>query len=504
MIIEHFIGKLKIIEAKGLKNLDIDFKNKGLTAILGPNGCGKSTILHLLACGYNPISYSNERSQDYRFPQFFLPVSFVGEDSFSWEGTKFIYTNNINKQERKLSVNKSVSRWMRYNKRPNRWVSYIGISTCVPDIENEKRRSLIDYSVIGNSNSNILENARYILGKGYVEYCLCKRKDNRINSRVSAGGIQYTSLSMGAGEQRIFKILQEVDKIPPYGLILIDEIDLLLHQASLKRLLEVLVKEADNKNLQIIFTAHNQFILTLPNIEFRHIYQGDDMTYCLPGNDPRAIEQLTGNVHKDIDIYVEDELGKALIQQICSEVKCLKRVSIFTFGAITNAFPLLVASGSIPIMKQRKILFVLDGDLYRDDNKRLTQLEKHLTGQSEDIKQQRNNLLIKIKQFVLPENRQPEEYYYSLIKEVSEKETTSEKATLLLEEIKKQNNIVTTDKHQLLSDPIYNLGMTKPEGYGYIAEFLSKCDRWKEMTNEVRSWILEQIGNTTKVEHISQ
>ena len=44
------ITSLHIDKLKGLENLDISFEDKNVTAIFGANGCGKSTILHALAC----------------------------------------------------------------------------------------------------------------------------------------------------------------------------------------------------------------------------------------------------------------------------------------------------------------------------------------------------------------------------------------------------------------------------------------------------------------------
>lgn len=488
MIVQSIL-KIEIHEAKSLKGLVVPFKKEGLTAILGPNGSGKSTILHLLACGYNS---TNQNGIDFRYPSFFLPVSYPDKIQYSWEGTSFTYYYYLNSQERTLKVSKSTSRWMRYDKRPKRWVSYIGIETCVPDIEKEKLKSHINYVSLSQMSPSILEDARYILRKDYAECQVCRRRDKRTNKRVKVGSTLYSSLSMGAGEQRVFTILEAVDKAEPYGLILIDELDLLLHQSSLKRLIERLVSRAKKKHLQIIFTVHNQFILTCPEIDFRHILHNQDKCYCLAGNDPQALEQLTDEVQKDIMIYVEDELSKALVLQICSEERCMKRVAVSTFGAIENAFALAVSCVLIKELRQKKMFFVLDGDRYLTDDERLEQLKKHLTGQGNEQDNQRRHLLTKIKQFKI--SGKPEEYYFNLIKQLPEQGLNiSSKEESLLEELRSFNP-VGLDSHYYFSKPIENLGMSKSDGYGIIAELLSKTEQWDDIVVEVRNWIKDQLS----------
>lgn len=381
---------------------------------------------------------------------------------------------------------------MRYYKRPERWVSYIGIETCVPDIEKEKLKSHISYISLSQMSPSILADAKYILRKDYAECQVCRRRDKRTNKRVKVGTTLYSSLSMGAGEQRVFTILEAVDKAEPYGLILIDELDLLLHQSSLKRLIEKLASRAEKKHLQIIFTVHNQFILTCPEVDFRHIIHKQDKCYCLAGNDPQALEQLTDEVQQDIMIYVEDELSKALIRQICSEERCMKRVAVSTFGAIENAFALAVSCVLIEELKQKKMIFVLDGDKYLTDDERLEQLKKHLTGQGNEQDNHRRNLLTKIKQFKIL--GKPEEYYFNLIKQLPERGLNiSSKTESLLEELRSFNP-VGHDSHSYFSKPIENLGMSKSDGYGIIAELLSKTEKWNDIVSEVRNWIKVQLS----------
>jgi energy-coupling factor transporter ATP-binding protein EcfA2 len=81
MSISHqFIKYIKIIKLKQLENVKCSFEGHNLTAILGINGCGKSTILHALACCYQPLN----TGQDYKFSDFFLPNNFN-----IWDGSKF-------------------------------------------------------------------------------------------------------------------------------------------------------------------------------------------------------------------------------------------------------------------------------------------------------------------------------------------------------------------------------------------------------------------------------
>ena len=107
------VSQQKIIrlEFESLKNLnecEIDFSDKNLTAILGTNGCGKSTILHALACCYKPID--ENKSTNYKFSYFFTPTTHS-----VWEGSRFKLIHeyridaNLNSVEETYS--KEIRRW---------------------------------------------------------------------------------------------------------------------------------------------------------------------------------------------------------------------------------------------------------------------------------------------------------------------------------------------------------------------------------------------------------
>lgn len=76
---KQFLTSVEFIQLKGLKNLKFSFGNKKVTAIFGTNGCGKSTILHALACLYRPVSCIGEKNYFTRF--------FKKENKINWTGT---------------------------------------------------------------------------------------------------------------------------------------------------------------------------------------------------------------------------------------------------------------------------------------------------------------------------------------------------------------------------------------------------------------------------------
>ncbi len=65
--INQRINSLEIEKLKGLAGLEITFEDKNVTAIFGENGCGKSTILHAIACFYRSESGNGDTNYFTRF-----------------------------------------------------------------------------------------------------------------------------------------------------------------------------------------------------------------------------------------------------------------------------------------------------------------------------------------------------------------------------------------------------------------------------------------------------
>ena len=125
--VDQFLNKVHFYKLKGLNGLNISFGNKRVTVLFGVNGCGKSTILHALACLYRPCTDLGEQNYFTRF--------FKRENKVTWADSNLVADFTIDGKDKSIKYKKG-ERWTpRMNKRPQRDVVYIGIDSCVPDIE---------------------------------------------------------------------------------------------------------------------------------------------------------------------------------------------------------------------------------------------------------------------------------------------------------------------------------------------------------------------------------
>ena len=483
---QQILKRIQIDNLKGLIDLDIDFTEKPLVAILGPNGIGKSTILHAIACVNNPVA----NTVNHRLSEFFTPTTHS-----IWTGSSFSVFQDFREgahitTDHKTHFRKQVGRWApRYVSRIERYVSFIGIKTCVPIIENETQLSRIQFNttlLTDNVSNRVKQLAGAILNKTYDTYSRHNSGASKQYIGVSTGGINYSSLSMGAGEQRIFYILSEVVKAPNYGLILVDEIDLLLHQDALFRLMETINTLAEEKHLQIIFTTHSQALLTLDYIAVRHLYQTPQMTLCFNQTKPDALQRLTGSQVRPLEIFVEDDLAFSLIKKICSEEGMSKYVSIKTFGAAINCFT--AVSGSIlnNLNNQENMLFVLDGDEYKTNENKIERIAKVLTGDTPLHITQRQTAFERITQFTLPDGQRPERYYHSLICALDEANLNAEN----IEIVQVARQIVNPgDNHKFFDEIIARMDFARAVGLNKLVDLLSLTAEWTNIKANIKNWL---------------
>lgn len=481
-ISQQRLHKLEIKKLKNIKDFCISFESKNITGILGPNGSGKSTILHALACCFQP---PDEGQEDYKFSNFFP----ANTDAL-WQGSQLSIVHTY-RQGSQLHENaekpysKNIDRWMPiYKRRPSRNVHYFGVYSCVPLIEAEKRNVKINYSTsqVGeNIIKTILEKASYCLNKQYTAYNTHDPGNGRTFIGVEANGIRYSALSMSAGEQKIFLLLEKVFKAKKYSLLLIDELDLLLHDSAMKNLIKVIAERAESQSLQVIFTTHRESILDLSDtINIRHIFGTPEKTLCFNETKPDAINRLTGNQLRPIEVFVEDDLAETIVKKVAAQLSIAKYVSVRKFGAAVNCFTIL-AGLLLRGESCNNSLFVLDGDVYRRKEEKEDRLKAILTGNDENVKKLRQDSFDKIKCLNLLENTKPEKYLHSII--VGLKKSPDMECNEIIEVA--TQIVVVDDSHKYVDDIIKRFDWDRGIGLSKIIDLVSSTPEWTNYVKDI-------------------
>lgn len=492
----QILNSISVKKLKNVKNLDsLPLNEKRLTAILGVNGCGKSTILHALACCYKPPKGSS--ATNHLFSHWFTPTT----DS-TWVGSEFeishSYKNGATDFDGIQQYTKQKDRWTpRYDKRPERHIELIGINTCVPKIEQESQISFIQYEtnpLVNDSSDKVRAVAGEILGRNYTEFNQHKVSKTKNYIGLAHKGVRYSALSMGAGEQRLFHILTKVYEAPKYGLILIDEIDLLLHTNALLLLLGSISQRAEEKKLQIIFTTHRESVLELDEyISIKHIHQTDDKTHWLSDTKSDTLLRLTGKAEKTIELFVEDDIAAAIVMQVVASLGLRKYVSVKIFGASSNCFT-VAASLVVKDEDFSNISLILDGDVYVTAENKKSMLEKVLSGNGAEVELQREKALSLIKQFNGEPNKSPEIFLMEMILSLDADELGEDEQEI---HAAMKAQMYAADPHDLVKRANISLGFDAKEGNKEFVKLAAKSKTWSHYVSPVYEWLKER-----KHEHI--
>lgn len=486
---------VRIKKLKGITALDeIRFDEKPLTAILGPNGCGKSTILHALACCYKPVEGVDQ--QNWQFRDFFTPTT-----DATWAGSslEMVYSyrdgavqfSNILTEYRK-----NADRWSpRYANRPERYLKFIGIKSCVPRIEEETYTSAINYQTEAHADTNlIMAKVGTVFNRAYHELNLHRAHAGRQYSGLALNGTRYSALAMGAGEQRVLEILSAVFNAPKYALILIDEIDLLLHTAALTQLIRILFQRSTEKSLQIVFTTHRESILDLKDmVSIKHIHTVSaepPKTYCFSNTKPDALKRLTGEQSRPLEIFVEDEMALAIVEHELSNLGMKRVANITPYGAATNCFTLaagLILSGGHDLASQ---LFLLDGDLYITPEKQLERANAVLSGTETHAIARRQSCVDGIRKLraTAGVSLAPEPQLHRMIRNLPPQQDAGDNEIIGLA----QGIQAVDDTHSFVELIIQTLNVLRPVGMNSIVRVAALSPAWPAYVEELHAWLLER------------
>lgn len=488
---QRLYAKLKSIRIQRLKGLcgcEIEI-DKPLIALMGVNGVGKTTIIHALACCFRQDNRSdtNDRVLITNFKEYFPP-----SPDATWKDSDFSVTcdlvdnsdTNIIVPDYEVIYGKSSDRWTpRSDRRPIKDSIYIGVSDCDPAIESFKKGKITYKTSVRNDKDAeiIRKEAAVILNKDYIHITDNTTDRERYLGVTTGSNLSYMSLSMGAGEQRVFKILHMIHNSPKHSLILIDEIDLLMHSSALKRLIRKINEVAMEKSLQIVFTTHSLVMNELKDcVSIKYLDKNETKTLVYNDITTLAWDGLTGSASRPIKIYVEDNLSRHIVKNIASSLNMKKRVDVRIFGCAENAFT-LAAAKVITGEDTQNDMILLDGDVYRTEEEKLKQIKKVLGGTEADADEKRKKAVSIIKQYDLPNDVSPEGYLYKLIGQSMENNE--------IIEIARRINAVE-DKHEWIYRIAEEIDESSEYAYTKIVDLCSRVEGWNSYTLPIRQWLM--------------
>ena len=484
--------KLAIERLKGVRGLDeISFEDKPLTGIFGPNGVGKSTVLHALAS-----AYKTPRGTESNYKQFFPPLA-----ADFWNGTRFVidHTFKVGQAEvrGKIEYRKgtATTEWTPdVPDRPLRYLTYVGVKSCLPDLEAYDTHDLTK-AVATPLNDEIDARVRDAAGKvlnchytAMAKVDIPGEPDKKYSSltRQDLGGLEYQSVVMGAGEQRLFKLLYVVETSHDDGLILVDELDLLMHGDALKRLIMHLSDRCRAKRLQLVFTSHREELLSLKDhINIRHLWPQAGKHYCYSNTDPDSLHRLTGDRRRPLEVFVEDVVAMEIVSYVAGQLGMSRHVQPISFGAAKNCFTVF-AGLLIKGESCENSLFLLDGDEYETSDKKQAQINVICSGNDEPSKARRAEIAAKTKDFALPTGFKPEQFLHGLIvgqdpngMTQSEKEIHQLAASI----------VNPQDSHDFVDQVVVTLGDNRSSQLARVIPLAAKHQDWAAYVQPLREWL---------------
>lgn len=487
--------KIEVRQLKSLRDMELDFSSSPVTAIMGGNCSGKTTILHALACSFSPL---NTKILGYKFPRFFKPNT----DSL-WKGSDFSihHEYRLDKEVRQATIDfsKSQDRWSpRYEKRPLRYVDFLMISNSVPEVETFGLNTMVHYTKTDLNtplDGDIKEAAQTVLNKHYSAYHEVKyRHGNKISIGVSCESISYPALSMSSGEQRVFHILKSVFLAPEYSLILIDELDLFLHQDALSRLIDIVKKHCAAKKKQLIFTTHFPPVASMyEDISVKMLQNTKTKTIVWNGYSPAALGEITGIEERPLTIYVEDDVAETIVSRVAVSLRIRPYINIRRYGAASNAFGLgvgLFLSGN----DLSNTMILLDGDEMESKSTRRAHVQKLLTGTEESRKSDRKVVTSVIRTFgaykqSIGRRKSPEQMLHKLLHTLSSENFDSENADLLG---LAHRVISVSERHGLVGKVVELSGENRAVALDRLVKLASLASGWARYTRLIHYWLKQK------------
>lgn len=355
---QKYLSKVGLVKCRAFDNQQITF-DFPVTALIGPNGGGKTTILGACALIYDSISPR----------QFFTRNRQLDEEMKNWS----IQYDMIDREKSKIDIVKrtaSFSREKWYRDAVSRPVLFFGVSRTLPAVERRDLSKFTNKNVIFKKEEiqtlgkEAATHITKILGKDVSKYSIIKT-DKYGNITLLSGqtekGTSYSEFHFGAGESSVIKMVLGIERIADQGLILIEEIENGLHPLATARLVDYLIDVADRKSAQIILTTHSEYATaSLPS---EAVWAAVDGTAIQGKLDIHSLRSLTGEVSSKLVVYTEDSFAKKWMEAIIrlDEHIAFDAIEVYPMGGDGTAVKVNDYHNLDPSNKVKSIC-IIDGD----------------------------------------------------------------------------------------------------------------------------------------------
>jgi predicted ATPase len=306
-----YLLRARIAKLRGFEDRQVTF-DFPVTALVGPNGGGKTTILGAAATAY----------EDVKPRQFFAKSGKFDESMLNWKVEYELIDRDVNKSDTiRRTASFSSQKWSRGAVK--RDIAVFGVARTVPANERRElqRCASSTFSVepgrVDSMDTAVITAVGRILGKDISGYTHIRvdagGRVSLLAGRTDAGAA-YSEFHFGAGESSVIRMVMKIESLGDNSLILIEEIENGLHPVATVRMVEYLIEVAERKSAQAIFTTHsNDALRVLPPQAIwaavsGNVYQGKlDIT---------ALRAIAGQIAAQLAIFTEDEFAASWIRSL--------------------------------------------------------------------------------------------------------------------------------------------------------------------------------------------
>ena len=307
-----------------------------------------------------------------------------------------------------------------------------------------------------------------ILGTSYDTYWVKTHSKYRLPLVASKGKV-YSGFNMGAGENALFEIFTTIFASPPGTLLIIDEIELGLHEKAQKKLILELKKLCLKRNVRVICTTHSPAVLeSIPPEGRFYIENITKKPIVTPGISVKyAAGKLAGKDSNELDLFVEDGIANIIIESALDKV-LRSRVSILPIGSSMAIARQMAAKYKDP--KSRECIAILDGDQSSSTTTHLANFMKAMEANKDKDKEES---WFQERLYFLPGDTWPEKWVMEQLRDLD----TEELADLLKCSPGEFETFVeealTAEKHNELYSLSKNLSLEIDYVKGTVASWLS-------------------------------